>query len=402
MRKSHTWRCIAAAVLLVIISDGLPGADWPNYGGPDYNGISKEKNWTAKWPDGGPKVLWKASVGTGFASIAVKDGRAYTVGNAGNKDTLWCFDVENGEVLWKRPYAAPLDPKYYEGGPSATPTVDGKKVYTFSKRGVISCFDATGGNVLWSRDLQKDLGAKMPTWGFAGSPFISGNLVILNVGSAGAALNKNTGKGVWASGKDVSGYATPVPFAMGGKKLIALFNKDSILGLNPANGQEVWRFPWKTAHDVNAAAPIISGDKVFISSGYNKGCALVQVAAGKVTKIWQNRNMRNHFNSTVLVGGYLYGVDEKQLRCLDFKTGEVKWTEGSIGKGSLMAADGKLIILSDKGKLIIAEASPDGFKKLAEAQILQGKCWTVPVLSGGKIFARSAKGDVVCVDVSGK
>jgi len=372
--------------------------DWPNWRGPDHNGISKETAWGAKWPEGGPKVLWKASVGTGFSSISVSDGRVYTMGNNDNVDTVWCFDAETGKQLWKHSYSCPKAPRNYEGGPSATPTVDAGKVYTVSKNGHLFCLDAKTGKVVWQKDVGKDFKAKTPTWGFASSALIVGDVLYLNVGSAGLALKKSTGEAIWQSGKGPGGYATPVPFDYKGKLHLAIFSRDAFVVVEAASGKQLCRTPWQTSYDVNAADPIIWGGKAFISSGYNKGCSLVQIGPEPKT-IWQNKAMRNHFNSCVLLNGYIYGFDESQLRCLDARTGQQKWTKRGLGKGSLMAANGKLIILSERGELVTAEAGPESFKEISRAKVLSGKCWTVPVLAGGKIYCRNAAGDLVCLDV---
>ncbi|MHC4499659.1 MAG: outer membrane protein assembly factor BamB family protein, partial [Planctomycetota bacterium] len=235
-------------------------------------------------------------------------------------------------------------------------------------------------------------------------PLIIDNMVIFNVGSGGLALNKADGSLIWQNGTGPGGYATAVPFTAGGRKCIALFGFREVLGLVAATGKELWRHSWKTKYDVHAADPIISGDTVFISSGYNNGCALLRVdtqgATATVTPLWRNKNMRNKMNASVLWQGYIYGVDEKgQLRCLDLNTGELLWGQDGFGQGSLMIADGKLIVLGEKGNLVIAEASPRGFRPLSAANILTGKCWTVPVLANGRIYTRNAKGDLVCVDV---
>src|SRR5688572_25491700 len=324
------------------LSSLVSAADWPNFRGPDHNGISKETGWSTTWPAGGPKQLWKAKVGTGFASFAVAGGRAYTMGNTDDTDNVFCFDAVTGKEIWKHSYAAPLDPKYYEGGTSATPTVDGDRVYTFSKRGVVHCLDAAKGTVIWSQKLADDLGAKMPTWGFASSVLISGDLAIIDVGTAGTALDKKTGKVVWKSGTDFSGYSTPVPIKSGNDAAVMMAIKQDVIAVTVKDGKELWRFPWKTQYDVNAADPILSEGKVFISSGYNHGGGVFDVSAKPPAKVWENKNMRNHMNSSVLWEGHLYGVDENQLRCLDFATGEVKWTDKASGKGSLILADGKL------------------------------------------------------------
>jgi outer membrane protein assembly factor BamB len=408
-------KLIGGCVLVLVSGLGISvfvstveAADWPHWRGPDRNGISSETGWTTTWPEEGPKVLWKHSIGTGFASIAVSTGRAYTMGNIDDNDVLYCFDAETGKEIWKKSYPCPLFSKSHEGGPCATPTVEGEAVYTFSKNGDAIRFNAATGDIVWHKNLNKELGAKHPRWHFAGSHLVVGNLVILNAGTYGIALNKADGSVAWQNGKGACGYATGVPFTVGGQKCVALPVSREVVGLNPATGEVMWKFPWRTSYDINAADTIISGNNVFISSGYNKGCALYGINGSNVTKIWQNKNMRNQINSSVLWQGHLYGFDDQvngkgKLTCLDFKTGDKKWSQKGMGTGSLMLADGKLIILGEKGKLVIAEASPQGFKELSSAQILpKTKCWTVPVLANGRIYARSAAGQLVCVDVSGK
>lgn len=391
--------CLA---ILALSAVAATAADWPNFRGPTHDGISKETGWTAEWPAAGPKVLWKAKVGMGFSAVTVASGKAYTQGNTKDEDTIFCFDANNGTSVWKHSYAAPLDPKYYEGGTSATPTVDGDRVYTISKRGIVHCLGAADGKVIWTKNLQEELGAKIPDWGFAGSFFIEGDLAILNIGTAGTALDKKTGKVVWTSGTEESGYSTPFPYDAGGERAVMLAIKQDVIAVKIKDGKELWRFPWKTQYDVNAANPILSGSKVFISSGYNRGGGVFDISKNPPAKVWENKNMRNHMASSVLWQGHLYGVDENQLRCVVFDTGEVKWTDKVSGKGSLILADGKLIVLTERGELIVANPSPEGFKPISRAQVVGGKCWAAPTLANGKIYVRTGPGDVVCVDVSGK
>ena len=379
-------------------------ADWPNWRGPNHNGISNETGWSATWLKDGPKLLWKKSIGTGFCSIAVSNGRAYTMGNINDNDILYCFEADTGKQIWKKSYPCPLFKKNHEGGPAATPTVSGDSIYTFSKNGDAVCFKAATGEILWHKNLPKELGVKHPKWYFAGSPLVAGDIVIYNAGSAGIALNKADGSLVWKSGTTAPGYATAVPFTMGNQKCVAIFGFREIVGLIAATGRQMWQFPWKTRYDINAADPIISGNTIFIASGYNKGCTLLKIGQGNLTEIWRNKNMRNHASSCVLWKGHIYGFDGQyggggKLTCLDYETGDVKWSQKGMGTGSLMIADGKLIILSERGKLVTAPASPEGFKELSSAQILTGKCWTVPVLANSRIYARNAVGDLVCVDV---
>jgi outer membrane protein assembly factor BamB len=225
----------------------------------------------------------------------------------------------------------------------------------------VFCFEAATGKVVWSKNVQKETEAKIPDWGFAGSPYVAGDLVILNVGQSGMALKKGDGKTVWSSGKEsAAGYSTAYPFA-GDKGIVVLAAEDAYNAVEVATGKVVWSLPWKTRYGVNAASPIQSGDKLFISSGYNRGCGLFQLGEGTPTAIWENKNLRNQFNSSVLIDGHVYGIDDDEnkkasLRCVALATGEVKWTEKGIGFGALMAADGKLIVQTDKGELVVAKA----------------------------------------------
>ena len=396
----------------------LRSTSWPNWRGPNHNGISSETGWSIAWPKEGPIVLWKASIGTGFSSMAVSNGRVYAMGNINDNDILYCLDADKGEEIWKQSYPCPLFPESHEGGPAATPTVDGDAVYTFSKNGDAIRFRAATGQVVWHRNLIKELRIEHPTWYFASSPLIVDNLVILNAGTRGIALNKTDGSLAWKNGNGACGYATAVPFTVAGQKLassgafggarcVALFVSREIVGLSAATGKLLWTSQWRTSYDINAADPIISGDKMFISSGYNKGCALFKIGLSNLTEIWRNKNMNNHASSCVLWKEHIYGFDGQfggsgQLTCLDHETGQAKWSQRGMGTGSLCLADDKLIILSERGKLVIAEASPKGFKELASAQILTGKCWTVPVLANGRIYARNADGQLICVDVRSK
>lgn len=393
--------------LLGAITWDAAAEDWPRWRGPNLNGISAEKGWQTAWPAGGPKQLWRASVGTGFASLAVSNGRVYTMGNDAGQDTVHCLDASTGKPIWTHSYPCPVESNNYEGGPNATPTVDGDRVYTLSKRAQLFCLDAASGKVVWSKNLMEQLGVTKPQWGFAGSPLVQGNLVILNVGTAGTAVDKATGKVVWSNGKGAAGYATPVPFTQGNRTGVAIFGAKALLAVDPATGRGLWSYPWETSYDVNSADPIVSGDLFFISSGYNRGCALVRAQGASAANVWENKNMKHHFNPGVLIGGFIYGIDGQSgngatLNCLDLKTGEIKWSQRGIGSGSLIAADGKLIVLGNQGELIVAEASPTAFKAIARAQVLGGKCWTAPVLANGRIYCRNARGDLVCLDVKGQ
>lgn len=353
-------------------------------------------------------MAWRASVGAGFSSVVVSQGRAFTMGNAGGVDTVFCFDARSGQVRWKHSYKAPLDAKYYEGGPSATPTVDGDRVFTLSKRGKLFSLEAATGQVVWEKDLAGELLAPVNEWGFASSPLVEGNLLFLNVGAAGTAVEKATGKVAWYSEQKTAGYASAMPLDLDGRRVLVLFTAKFLHGLVPATGKELWRHSWETGWDNNNADPIVDGGRIFISS-YSRGCALLEVRDGRLHEVYQNENLHSHMSTAVKIGSHLYGFNGREgrgrpndFRCLDFLTGEVKWKHEGLGVGALSTADGKLLILSETGELVLAEARPDKFNPLSRTQVLGGRCWTMPVLANGHLYCRNAKGDLVCLDVQGR
>lgn len=381
--------------------------DWPHWRGPQRNGVSAETGWLDRWP-GGPPIAWTAEVGTGFSSFAVAGGRAYTLGHDDGKDRVFCLDAETGRVLWSHAYPSDLDPtNNFEGGPTATPAVDGDRVYTLSRWGDVFAFEAARGKVVWSKNVQKETGAPVPSWGFSGSPLVLDDLLVLNLGAAGAALDKATGRLLWKSAAEEAGYSTPFPLKRGEERLVLLGSGTAYLAVDPRTGREAWSVRWLTEYGVNAADPVADGDRLFLSSGYGKGAALLKLGAGGPEVVWQNKSMRNQMNPSVLLDGHLYGVDgnttdRAKLKCLELATGQEKWAETGIGNGSVAVAGGRLIVLSDRGELMVAPATPDGFAPTARARVLEGKCWTVPVLAHGRIYCRSARGDVACVDARKK
>jgi outer membrane protein assembly factor BamB len=397
----------ASCLIALATACRASAGDWPHWRGPDRNGISRETGWLDLWPSAGPPVAWKGQAGTGFSSFAVAAGRVFTMGNADNTDTVWCYDADSGKVLWKHSYAADLGEKFFEGGPTSTPTIDGERVYTLSRWGDLQCLDAASGKEIWSKNVQEETGARIPGWGFGGSPLVHENLLVLNVGEAGLALDKTTGKIVWHSADKEAGYSTPLPVKHGGEWLALFGSGQSYLAVDLHTGKEAWRVRWLTQYGINAADPIVNGDRVFISTGYGKGAALLQVNGAEPEQLWKSKALRTQMNPAVLFDGHLYGVDgdtteKASLKCIEFATGKDKWSQPGFGSGSVIIADGKLIALSGAGELMVAPVSSDGFKPTARAQVLGGKCWTVPVLANGRILCRNAKGDVVCLDLRAK
>jgi outer membrane protein assembly factor BamB len=395
--KLHFPVCSSIALLFSTIPS--IAADWPAWRGPNGDGISTETGWKLAAE---PQPLWEAEVGLGFSSFVVANEKVMTTGHADGQDTIWCLDAVSGKVLWKYSYAADLGDKYYEGGTSNTPTIDGDKLYHLSRWGDLFCFEIATGKVIWERQVQKETESSIPDWGYAGAPLVQGNLLIINVGKAGMGVDKMTGKIIWKSDTDSAGYSTPVAYSSAGKKLAIVSSTDAYTAIQVDNGTPIWSYRWATRYGVNASDPIVNGEHVFISTGYNKGCTLLKINDSKPTKIWENKFLKNQFNSSVLIGNCLYGIDGDQnsrcsLKCLDFMTGAVLWEEKSIGFGSLMASDGRLIILTEKGELVIAKATSNGYEESSRAQVLSGRCWSAPVLANGRLYVRNAPGKVLCL-----
>ena len=354
-------------------------------------------------------MLWRASLGIGTSSVTISGDHAYSAGNADGKDTIWCLDVKSGKEVWRLDYPLAVDANMFEGGPRATPTIDGGHVYAVSHQGDVWCLDAATGKKVWYKHYQKDFGGRRPQWGYAGSPTVDGRLVFLDTGARGAstvALDKATGAVVWKSGSDEAGYASPVVATIGGRKTVVMFKATHLVGLEAASGKELWRSEWRTDYDVNAATPLVIGDQILISSGYNHGAALISIANGKAKEVWMNKSLRAQFNSPVVVQGTIFGIDNNvgkgPLVALDLASGEVKWTEKSVRGGSLIAADGKLIVVTEGGELVIADASPAGFRALARAPVGTKRNWVEPTLSAGRLFVKNNAGDLVVLDLGAK
>ena len=403
MIRTKTLVAFLAPVLL------LQAADWPNWRGPAHDGFSIEGDWSLERAE----VIWKANVGVGFSSMAVVAGRVYTQGHdglkQGGKETVYCLDARTGKPVWRDTYPAAIVDYLHEGGPCATPTVHAGHVYSISKDGRLKCYAASTGKVRWERDMMKAANMrKPPEWGFAGSPYVLGGRLLIEAGHT-FALDLATGKELWRSKKFRHAYGTPISFQHGGRTLVATLKTDGLVILDAADGSTVAFHSWETSFRTNSTTPIpLPGGRIFISTGYRRGCALLQLKGRELQPIWQNKNLSNHMNNSVVHGGHIYGFDgnthmagPKEMVCLDLATGATKWRAGAALRcGSLMAADGRMLVLGERGQLVEAPLSPKGFEPTAEIQALTGKCWTVPVLADGRIYARNAKGALVCVDAS--
>lgn len=400
---------ICSSMIVGIQSYADPAQEWPQWRGMNRDGISQETGLLKIWPAEGPKVLWKVPVGDGYSAVSVSGGRLYTMDAKGEDEFVVCLDATTGKEIWR--FRSDANFINEQGnGPRGTPTVDGDGVYALGAQARLIALEAKSGKKIWEKDLQKELGAKLPIWGVSSSPLVEGELLIVPVGgseqNAVVAFDKKTGNIIWKSQTDEPGYSSPIAIVLDGVRQIVVFSGTALLSLSPKDGKLLWKYPWKTDWFVNAATPIfIPDDKLFISTSYDHGAALLRIrpAAGRFTveELWLSKGMKNHFNSSVLQNGYLYGFDNATLKCIDAATGEEKWKKSGFGKGSLILADGNLIVLSERGQLLLVEATPVEYKEKGNAQVLQGKCWTHPSLSGGKLYLRNQK-ELLCLDLISK
>jgi outer membrane protein assembly factor BamB len=397
---------LPTAVLLSTLA--VHGADWPSWRGPNHDGISPEKVADA-FPKEGPRQAWKAKVGQGYASMTVADGRLYTLGNVNKSDTttLWSLDAATGKPVWSKEYPSALKPLMYDGGPNAAPVVDGGRLYAVIKPGRVLCLDAKTGEPIWDKDLLAELDAQSNDWGITSAPFVTGGKVILNVGTHGTALDAATGKVLWTTGKVGHSFSAPALAKVGGQDAVMVFATNHLAAVSLKDGSELFRHPFGKGYFCHVADPIVHDGAVFISSN-DAGGEQLQFAGGKPELAWRSDSLGSFTSTAVLIGGHLYGINGSafkpavlELRCVDWKTGQQKWAAKGFGQGTLVAAaDGKLLVLSETGELSLVKADPEKFELLGRSQILGGKCWTSPVLAGGKLFARNSAGDLVAVEVA--
>jgi outer membrane protein assembly factor BamB len=395
---------LALALVVLFSLPAMRAADWPHYRGPALNGITTEKL-PASLP-AEPRQLWKRKVGTGVSAATVVGERVFTMGNDGNQDVVFALDAATGKEAWKHKFRLPVDAKNFEGGPRSTPTHDGGRLYTVSHSGDVWCLDAASGKPIWNKHLMQDFKGRRPNWGYSGSPTIDGGLVLLDAGGAGAstvALDEGTGALVWKSGDEEAGYGSVAVGTVAGRRTAVVFKAASVVGLDVKSGRRFWSAPWKTSYDVNAITPILSGDRVLVTSGYGTGATLLGVSGETAAPVWKSKELRSQFNSPVIWQGHIYGIDGNdgprgQLVCLEFSTGRLLWKQ-PIGGGALICAAGQLIVLNEKGEVIVADASPTGFRQSARWQALGSRCWVQPTLAHGRLYVRNNTGDLACYEM---
>lgn len=384
------------SLTLALLAAGPAAAlDWPQFRGVNRDGVSAETDLPRSWPAEGPRVVWKRAIGEGYSGISVVGDLLYTMDSDGTTEYVLALEAGSGKEIWR----VPAGPKLVDSmgnGPRTTPTLDGGTVYAMGSHGRLLALKAADGTKIWEVDLPQAFAATRPNWGYSGSPLIDGDLLILEVGGKEGrgvvAFEKATGKVRWGALDGDAAYSSPVLMTIGGIKQYVVTRRagPQTVALRP-DGSVLWTHPGPFS--VIASALMIPPDKVYVSGGDDAGAVLMRIKTegGKamVEELWKTRTMKNHFNSAVLVGDHIYGFDNATFKCLSVATGEQTWAFRGLGKGSLLAADGDLlIVLSDQGTLLLVQAAPDAYTELARFQAMEGKAWTAPALANGRLYLR--------------
>ena len=373
---------------------GQAGGDWPQWRGPNRDGISKETGLLKQWPTGGPPLVWKATgAGGGYSSFSIVNGRLYTMGLRGDREYIIAFDVATGKEIWATAHGSAFRNDRGDG-PRGTPTVDGDRLYALGGSGDLSCLDTKTGRTIWTMNVLSKFGGSNTKWGISESPLVIGEKVLVNAGGPGAsivALKKTDGSLIWKSQSDEAGYSSAIPVEVGGVTQVVFFTGSRAVGLDLRDGRLLWEYSRPSNDVANVATPVARLNRVFISSDYGTGGGLVEIKAdGKAQEVYFTKDMRNHHSSTVLVGDYLYGFSSSILTAMRFDTGEIAWRDRSVGKGSLVFADGNLYCFSENGVVGLVEATPTAYREKGRFQIKQGSLptWTHPVVAGGRLYLR--------------
>jgi outer membrane protein assembly factor BamB len=419
MKRALVCGAISCSTLVLGSAVGADSAstDWPQFRGPHRDGVSSETGLVASWPEEGPKEVFRRPLGNGFSAISVVDGRLYTMfaddaerpedGSPTGNEYAAAFDAETGEEIWR----TRIGPKLFDefgNGPKATPTVIGDEVFVLGGLGNFASLSASDGSKNWEVDIKETFGSNQATYGFATSALIEGDVVVLDIGAEEdkgyAGLDRKTGEVLWTGGPMMwgPGYGSPLLVEMDGERQVVILAAARLRAIDTA-GNESWGVEWPRG-ETHSMPVFIPPDKFFASGAGDIGAAVYQVKkdgeAWSVDELWKSRVMKNHFSSSVYHDGHIYGFDNATFKCVDALTGEQKWAKRGLGRGSLIVADGRLIVLSDRGRLVLVEADPEAYVEVGSVQAMGGKCWTAPVLSNGRLYLRNHE-EMVSYDLNG-
>lgn len=394
-----------------------PVSNWPQFLGPNRNGQSSETALLQEWPSTGPRELWRVGGGIGMSGLAIDGTQLVTLVQRGGKQWTVALDTRTGKQQWQTAVADAYQNQMGDG-PRATPALSDSSAFVFTGEGILAALDRRNGTLRWSVDTLTTLKGDPAEYGMASSPLIVGDQVIVTVGCSNAtvaAFAVDSGKLAWSAGRGPAGYSSPALLHLGGRKQIVVFAGSAAMGLMPGSGRQLWKYPYATDFDCNIAAPTAIDGKLFLSAGENHGCVLLEFKAQSdrlvPAEVWSSQGrrsvLRNEWQTSVFLDGYLYGMDNvggagpiTHLTCIDAATGKRAWQEPRFGKGNLIAADGKLFMTTIKGELVIARATSQEYQELGRKQLL-GSTRQAPALAGGRLYLRDSR-EIVCLDVSRK
>ena len=346
-------------------------------------------------------------LGQGFSGISVRGDRVFTLSADEETEHVICLEAATGEEVWRTPTGGRFVERRGDG-PRSMPTLDGRNLYVVSAEGTLFALNVSTGGVAWSRSFVGEFGSKLPAWGYACSPLVVGDRLFVEVGGdearSVACFDKHSGETIWSSHTDGLSYSSPIAVMIHGQPQIVFITKTHVIGTSPENGKVLWSYDWPKG--INIATPLLVGeDRIFVSAAYDKGSVMIRLTPGaeaiSATEDWASRGMKNHFNSSILHEGFLYGFDNSILKCLVADTGEERWRTRGYAKGSLIFADGHLIVLGEEGLLATVKANSQSHQEVARAQVLEGRCWTPPTLANGRVYVRNFE-EIVCLDLGDK
>ena len=399
------FRIAGLAIVLATAGDETARSGWYQFRGPLRDGKSSETGLTRSFGPAGPKELWRVPIGGGFSSISVASDRLYTMDSDGKTEFALALDTATGRTLWR----VPVGPIFHDlngDGPRSTPTVDADLVFVLGSRGRLAALRASTGETVWEIPITEAFGGELPTWAFATAPLVDGDRLLVEVGGSGsraiAALEKTTGAVVWTSQEANLAYSSPIPLELGGTKQFVFLLQQKVVSLD-RDGRELWSVPFAPQLDIKPASPVfVAPDLILVSASYDVGAKVVRLRTESTSvsaeEVWSGRQMRSHFGSAVALDGRIYGFDTATLRCLEASTGTSCWAKRGLGKGSLLYADGMFLVLSERGMLVLVEATPEAYRELASHQVLDGRCWTPPSLSEGRLYLRNHT-EMVAIDL---
>ncbi len=381
-------------------------ADWPQNCGLHGSREIVEPQCSFDWTNNAPKELWRHPVGDAWSSFTVVGERLFTQEQRGPLECVVCYNADTGQELWRHEDTARYETAQGGIGPRATPTVTEETIFALGATGILNALDPFSGKKIWQRNICDDAESSLIEWGMSGSPMIYKNMVIVDAGGyknkAVIAYDRANGEIVWASGNHPAGYATPRLETIDGTLTLLIFHGDGLQGLDPATGQHLWEYPWTNQYKINVAQPMLFGNHLFLSSGYDSGCVLIDpttLQEGKPADVWPpNKNLKLKFNEAVQRENHVYGLDDGILACIDVKTGKRLWKGGRYRHGQVLLWGNKLIVQAESGDVAVVEASPKEFKEVTRLAALTDRTWNLPIVNRGRLYARNAS-EAVCYEL---